>query len=109
MIKKGKIILVEVTGFVDYGVFVKKDDYTGLIHISEISDRFVKDITLFACVGDTVSAYVIDVDEKRKKLTLSYKKCRSKRKIIVPKGEIGFEGLKKELPKWVSEAKKNIG
>lgn len=109
MIKKGDIILVEVTGFVDYGVFVKKDDYTGLIHISEISDRFVKDITLFARVGDTVSAYVIEVDEERKKLTLSYKRCGSKRKIIVPKGEIGFEGLKKELPKWVSDAKKNIG
>lgn len=108
VIKKDEIILVEVTGFVEYGVFVKKDDYTGLIHISEISDRFVKDITLFANVGDNVSAYVIDIDDDKKKLTLSYKRCGSQRKIIVPKGEIGFEGLKKQLPKWVKKAKKNI-
>lgn len=108
MIKKEEIILVEVTGFVDYGVFVEKDDYTGLIHISEISDRFVKDITLFANIGDTVSAFVMDVDEENKKLTLSYKRCGPKRKIIVPKGEIGFDGLKKQLPKWVEQEKNKI-
>lgn len=106
VIKKGDIILVEVTGLVDYGVFVKKDDYVGLIHISEISNRFVKDINLFAKVGDSVSVYVLDVDEEKKKLTLSYKRCGAKKKIVVPKAEIGFDGLKKELPKWISNAKK---
>lgn len=108
MIKKGEIILVEITGLADFGVFVKKDDYVGLIHISEISDRFVKDINLFGNVGDLVSVYVIDVDHENKKLTLSYKKCGSKRKIVVPKDEIGFDGLKKELPKWVNHAKKKL-
>lgn len=106
MIKKGDIILVEVTGLVNYGIFVKKDEYVGLIHISEVSDRFVKDISLFAQAGDMVSAYVLDVDEENKKLTLSYKKCGTKRKIVVPKSEIEFESLKKELPKWVKNAKK---
>lgn len=108
MIKKDEIILVEVTGFADYGVFVKKDDYTGLIHISEISDRYVKDIRLFAKVGDSVTTYVLDVDHEKKKLTLSYKKCGSKRKIIVPASEIGFEGLKKELPRWVNNEIKKL-
>lgn len=106
MIKKGDIILVEVTSLVDYGVFVKKGDYVGLIHISEISNRFVKDINMFAKVGDSVSVYVLDVDEEKKKLTLSYKRCGAKKKIVVPKSEIGFDGLKKELPKWISNAKK---
>lgn len=106
MIKKGEIILVEVTGLADFGIFVKKDDYNGLIHISEISDRFVKDINLFAKEGDLVSVYVLDVDHDKKKMVLSYKRCGSKRKIVVPKKEIGFEGLKKELPRWVNNAKK---
>lgn len=106
MIEKGDIILVEVTGLTNYGVFVKKDEYVGLIHISEVSDRFVKNINLFANVGDFVSVYVLDVDNENKQLTLSYKKCGSKRKIVVPKSEIGFESLKKELPKWISSAKK---
>lgn len=108
MIKKGEIILVEVTSFIDYGVFVKKDDYVGLIHISEISDRFVKDINLFAKVGDLVSAYVLDVDHETKKMKLSYKKCGGKRKIIVPESEIGFESLKQRLPQWIKEALNKI-
>lgn len=108
MIEKGDIILVEVTGLTNYGVFVKKDEYVGLIHISEVSDRFVKNINLFANVGDFVSVYVLDVDNKNKKLTLSYKKCGSKRKIVVPKSEIGFKSLKKELPRWISAAKKKF-
>ena len=101
-------ILVEITGFADFGVFVKKDEYVGLIHISELSDRFVKDINLFAKVGDFVSAYVLDLNEEEKKMVLSYKKCGSKRKIVVPKSEIGFEGLKKQLPKWVNNAKNKL-
>lgn len=108
VIKKDEIILVEVTGFINYGVFVKKDDYVGLIHISEISDRFVKNINLFAKVGDRVSAYVLDVDHKNKKMKLSYKKCGSERKIVVPASEIGFEGLKRQLPKWVKNSLKKL-
>lgn len=108
MIIKDNIILVEVTGFIDYGVFVKKDDYVGLIHISEISDRFVKDINLFAKIGDHVSAYVLDVDHKAKKMKLSYKKCGSQRKIVVPESEIGFESLKERLPGWIKDAMNKI-
>ncbi|NLN50920.1 MAG: S1 RNA-binding domain-containing protein [Acholeplasmataceae bacterium] len=108
MIKKGDIILVEVTGFTSYGVFVKKDDYTGLIHISEISDKFVRDINLFASVGDLVSAYVIEINEEQKQLTLSYKLCKSKRQIIVSEFKIGFEPFKQRLSKMIKQAKKEL-
>lgn len=108
MIKKGEIILVEVTGLAEFGVFVKINEYVGLIHISEVSERFVKNIKLFAEVGDLVSAYVLDVDGTNKKLTLSYKKCGTKRKIVVPNSDLGFQGLKNALPIWVKEAKEKL-
>lgn len=108
MIKKGEIILVEVTGLAEFGVFVKINEYVGLIHISEVSERFVKNIKLFAEVGDLVSAYVLDVDGINKKLTLSYKKCGTKRKIVVPNSDLGFQGLKNALPIWVKEAKEKL-
>ena len=44
MYKVGEIIEVEVTGIESYGIFVKADnDYTGLIHISEIDNNYIKD------------------------------------------------------------------
>ena len=43
--EKGKIVTGHVTGIEKYGIFVNLDEfYSGLIHISEISDGFVKDI-----------------------------------------------------------------
>ena len=40
--KVGDIIEVKVTGIEQYGIFVKADEeYTGLIHISEIDDNFI--------------------------------------------------------------------
>ena len=54
-IKKGRIIRGTVTGIESYGVFVSCDDYyTGLIHISEISHGFVKNITDFVHIGDLI-------------------------------------------------------
>ena len=46
-IKNGDIIKCTVTGITDYGIFIKSEnDYTGLCHISEISNYYVKDIIL---------------------------------------------------------------
>ena len=53
--KVGDIIKVQVIGWQHYGIFIKALDdesYTGLIHISEISDDFVKDINDYAKIGD---------------------------------------------------------
>ena len=48
MINIGDVIHVTVTGYAPYGIFVKYNDYIGLIHISEISKRFVKDVSKYA-------------------------------------------------------------
>ena len=53
--RKGKIVEGIVTGIEPYGVFIALEEYyTGLIHISEISHGFVRDINEFVSLGDTI-------------------------------------------------------
>ncbi len=66
-----------VRNVVDFGAFVDigvKQD--GLVHISELSDRFVKDPMDVVSVGDEVQVRIIDLDEKRGRISLSMKHSR---------------------------------
>ena len=61
----------------DFGAFVDIGVHQdGLVHISELSDRFVKHPLDIVKVGDIVNVRVLSVDEKRKKIALSMKKKR---------------------------------
>lgn len=63
-----------VRNVVDFGAFVDiglKND--GLVHISELSDRYVKDPMTVVSVGDIVDVTVIGIDRERKKVKLSMK------------------------------------
>ncbi|MBO4685280.1 MAG: S1 RNA-binding domain-containing protein, partial [Lachnospiraceae bacterium] len=55
--------------FVDIGVH-----QDGLVHVSELSDRFVKHPLDVVKIGDIVEVKVLSVDEKRKRIQLSMKK-----------------------------------
>ena len=74
MYKIGDIIPVIVTGIQDYGIFVKVDDeYSGLIHVSEIDNKFIKDINKYVKENDMIYTSIINVDEENKHLKLSIK------------------------------------
>ena len=113
-IKKGRIIRGTVSGIENYGVFVSCDDYyTGLIHISEISHGFVKNITDFVSIGDLIYVEVLDVDEELGHLRLSIENIDYKKKVTIKKKRIhetsiGFKTLEYRLPIWVDEALKKI-
>ena len=67
------IVKCTVTGITAYGAFVKLEDQSaGLIHISEISRGYLKDINSVLKVGDIVNAKVLSVDE-RGRISLSIK------------------------------------
>ena len=88
-IKKGRIVYGTVTGIETYGIFVSCDDYyTGLIHISEISHGFVKNINDFVKVGDIIFVEVLDVDEELGHLKLSIKNIEYKKKMEVKRKKI---------------------
>ena len=59
----GQIVEGTITGIQPYGAFVSLDEETsGLIHISEISEGFVKDVNHFVHVHDRVKVKIIDFD-----------------------------------------------
>ena len=102
----GNIATGSVTGIEKYGVFVSLDDYySGLIHISEISHNFVKDINDFVTLGETIKVKVIDVDNDLCHVKLSIKDIKHrivkrKREKIVETGS-GFGILKDNLDNWI--------
>jgi uncharacterized protein len=61
--------VVNFGAFVDIGV--KMD---GLVHVSQLSDKFVKDPMTVVRVGDAVEVRVIGIDQERHKISLSMKK-----------------------------------
>ncbi len=64
----GVVVTGKVTGIQDYGAFVALDAETqGLVHISEITNGYVKDIHDFLKVGDTVEVKVLSIDEEHRK------------------------------------------
>lgn len=72
-IEVGQTIKGKVTGVQSFGAFVALDDKNtqGLVHISEVSNTFVKDINDYLKVGQEVEVKVIKVDETSKKISLS--------------------------------------
>lgn len=59
----GAVVTGKVTGIQPYGAFVALDDSTqGLVHISEITHGFVKDINEHLKVGDEVKVKVLSID-----------------------------------------------
>jgi len=108
--QKNERILCKVTGIQPYGVFVEYGNYQGLIHISEVSDRFVTDITKLFNVGDEIYAVVLDFDDKHHKLQLSYKRALLVDSKVMQKVDIkiGFRSLKEKLDDWVETKKEEL-
>ncbi len=61
----GSIVEGIIVDIVKFGAFVKiRGGKTGLIHISQISDRFVKEVSDFVTIGTHVVAKIISIDDK---------------------------------------------
>ena len=105
--KKGEIVYGIITNIIGYGAFVTVNEYTGLIHISEFSDNYVRNINDFVEVGEKVKLKIVEVDEARKRLKLSYKSLNKIRGVKgeVPKFTIGFKSLRDRMPQFIKEQK----
>ena len=112
--KKGDVVTGVVTGIEKYGIFVGLDDYnSGLIHISEISDSFVRNPADYVKIGETIKSKVIedeDIDSFQVKLSikdLDYRITRKNRNKI-KETKLGFSTLDKKLPEWIEEKEKEL-
>ena len=73
-LKEGMILTGTVRNVIDFGAFVDIGvKHDGLVHISELSDKFVKNPSDVVSVGDVVKVKVIKIDAERQKVGLSMK------------------------------------
>ena len=76
-LKPGMIMRGTVRNVVDFGCFVDIGVHQdGLVHISEIADKFIKHPSEAVKVGDVVDTYVLGVDPEKKRISLSIKKAK---------------------------------
>ncbi|KKE79524.1 general stress protein 13 [Bacilli bacterium] len=120
----GQVLEGKVTGIQPYGAFVALDDETqGLVHISEITHGFVKDINDHLSVGDEVKVKVLNVNEENNKVSLSIrateeapkKETTKPQKMQKPKQQqqeeatSGFNTLKDKLQEWIEQSEEREG
>lgn len=111
--KIDEIINVTVSSIVPYGVFVNADyGYTGLIHISEITGGYIRNISKYFRIGNVVEAKIIAIDEEKKHLSLSTRDIIMD-KIIDESNNLeeegmGFDKLRDKLPEWIDVTKKEL-
>ena len=103
-IKLNNIVKGQVTGITPYGVFVSlEDDYSGLVHISEVSNKFVKNL------NDLFS--ILDINEDKREVKLSIKKIDYKveqKLSMIPESGSGFGLLHANLKNWTNQKIKEI-
>ena len=111
--KVGDIIKVQVIGWQHYGIFIRAlddEEYTGLIHISEISNDFVRDVSKVANLNDIIYAKILDLYVNTKHIKLSIKATQPKvryksnyQKVKDEKKYSDFTPLGERLNGWIIE------
>ena len=77
-LKPGMELKGTVRNVIDFGAFVDIGVHQdGLVHISRISDRFIRHPSEVLSVGDVVTVWVLDVDEKKNRISLTMKKPKN--------------------------------
>ena len=118
-IEVGDVLTGKVTGIQPYGAFVALDEYTqGLVHISEITYGFVKEVSDFLSVGEEIQVKVLEVDPDQKKISLSIRELQEvpfhRKRDMHPRRSLqdrvdevdadGFLILKKKLKDWIEQS-----
>lgn len=76
-LKVGMVLTGTVRNVADFGVFVDLGVHQdGLVHISEITDKFIRHPSDVLKVGEVVKVRVIGVDKKRNRIALFHEKSR---------------------------------
>ncbi len=73
---EGQVVEGRVTRLAEFGAFVKVEEWIeGLIHMSELSNRQIKNAKECVYVGQNVRVMIIAIDQQKRRMSLSYKKA----------------------------------
>jgi len=110
MSKEGDVIVGTVVRvYPKYAIMLFDDDETGLLHISELSNDYVRNFTGFVHVGNIYKVKAIQVDEAKGFMKVSLKRLsESERRDGLTKNHIDpktvdFAELEKKLPDWIKD------
>ena len=113
----GQLIVGKVYNVKPYALFMSFDDgVTGLLHISEISDSFIRDIEKYGSVGDEIKVKILSIDKDNGFLRVYYKQVPSEemysshtnQRRMPTTSEDEFLPLKDKLDSWIKDAYENI-
>lgn len=105
--KIGDLVTGYVTGIEKYGIFINIDnECSGLIHISEISSTYVRNINDYVRLGEVIQAKIIDPRDKNH-LKLSIKdinyRISNKKNTRIEETKSGFATLTSLLNEWIDD------
>jgi len=117
--KVGDIIVGKITSTRPFALFLCFDDGSqGLLHISELSDEYVRDIEKYGVVGDEIKVKILSIDPSNGFLRVSYKQVpneekytshtNSKRNNLIDDSS-DFVELEKKLPEWINSVLEKEG
>ncbi len=107
----GQLIIGKVTKVKPFALFMEFDDgVQGLLHISEISDSYIRDIERYGTVGDELKVQIVSIDESNGFLRVSLKKVppaeaysthnnNMRNAPICEEGD--FQALQDHLDEWI--------
>ena len=114
----GDLIIGRITSVKPYALFLSfEGGSNGLLHISELSDSYIRDIEKYGSVGDEIKVKVISIDDVNGFLRVSYKKVPEEERysthvnearIYLEESEKDFSELEKKLPIWIEETLKKV-
>ncbi|OES46488.1 S1 domain-containing post-transcriptional regulator GSP13 [Domibacillus iocasae] len=108
----GQTVTGKITGIQPYGAFVALEHgRQGLVHISEITHGFVRDIHDYLTVGDEITVKVLSVNEDESKISLSIRATdeggrNQRRGIQIDDDGDGFHPLQDKLQEWIEQSMK---
>ena len=109
-IRPGDIIKVKVTAVKPYGAFIEtRDNMVGLIHISEITNCFIFDISSYIKQDEILEVKVLSIKDNKINATLNFKQKKDNDKKEINSLDTlnfvyGFDTLKQNMKLWQKKA-----
>lgn len=114
--KVGDLIIGKVNQIRPYALFLTFDNgANGLLHISELSDGYIRDIEKFGTIGDEIKVKILSIDPNNGFLRVSYKEVPeseiysthdSSVRRLPQFDEADFTDLENKLPEWINDTLK---
>ncbi len=113
----GQIIIGKVYNVKPYALLMEfEDGVTGLLHISEISDSYIRDIERYGTIDDEIKVKILSIDDDNGFLRVSFKQVpaeesyssHTNKRCAPVMSDYEFSPLKEKLDDWIKRAYEEI-